>query len=403
MKLDINNYRFVLVNGEDFYYTHGRYEYAVALLKFFNPNLLLRFTNKKEDVIKDTKGIYLGFEDGLKWNYFADEELNNRVNNEYKEVDNIVYPIFDMFNNRFHLTNIIENYILRSLMPTENEENYSSYSESDYFNLALAFRSFFDEDLYGDEYDWEEKFYEYVNFILRILNVYYKEECQYQKIYEACETYCDEDRIYAIFKTEEKSETHIEARLRKILENDSAAYVHDESYLPFIIFSHIEKNTWRITFTPYSLFVINEYYNKKFYIEMVGHHGGIDTAHKLIIYIVDYDEDESSIIQLANEFKERMIDNIETFLTNIISKVKYDSSCFDPYIIKHGNAIFYCIEKGLISGNTILFYESFIKTYREGKYDLSPYFEEIYKAIEKKADEIREKIKEMGKNEVKHL
>ena len=30
-------------------------------------------------------------------------------------------------------------------------------------------------------------------------------------------------------------------------------------------------------------------------------------------------------------------------------------------------------------------------------------FEEIYKAIEKKADEIREKIKEMGKNEVKHL
>ena len=91
-----------------------------------------------------------------------------------------------------------------------------------------------------------------------------------------------------------------------------------------------------------------------------------------------------------------MIDNIETLLTNIISKIKYDSSCLDPYILKHGNANFYCIEKGLISENTILFYESFIKTYREGKYDLSPYFEEIYKAIEKKADEIREKIKEMG-------
>ena len=213
MKLNIYDYEKIIIKKDIWEMLPETQVLAAALLKFFNPNLEIIYSDTLAtdmDIYHPEKCIYIGFEPYL---YFTNDELNKEVEQDYGSNYNIASTVFDIFNNKFRIKQIIEDYIFPEPDIFDFNESYS----------ILDFSIFFHKNYWDENDDATKRFHDYVVFILSILKIYYRREKYENDLIEHCKKFMDKDNFYSIIPSMNDPENVQDTLIRYALQ-DSIAY-----------------------------------------------------------------------------------------------------------------------------------------------------------------------------------
>lgn len=372
MKLNIYDYEKIIIKKDIWEMVPETQVLAAALLKFFNPNLEIIYSDTLAtdmDIYHPEKCIYIGFEPYL---YFTNDELNKEVEQDYGSNYDIASTVFDIFNNKFRIKQIIEDYIFPEPDIFDFNESYS----------ILDFSIFFHKNYWDENDDATKRFHDYVVFILSILKIYYRREKYENDLIEHCKKFMDKDNFYSIIPSMNDPENVQDTLIRYALQ-DRIAYQTIDGAFGFFSIQRINEENWNITFNSYSFcyFRSDSIDSLRFSIKT-----NIRQGYRKIVASF---KDSKEAMEFAERTKKEIINHVSTTLDSIIYDIDEFSSIFED-ITKEGNVILHCIKCGFIPEDVILeYYYKIITEYQNSPMKLDARFRLIYKAVVEKAREIK--------------
>lgn len=393
MKLNIYDYKVVTVKADDRSNVSGHEVLAVALLKFFNENLQIRFVPDGSIMEGNSKSIYIGFTDEKGYLLFSDEKLNESIEKEYGRKIDIVLVLFDLFNNKFHLE-----FIMDLILSGISNDYYDDEDGSTNPILLLEYVYSKGIDVEeGDYEDWKQRFLDYMDHAIYSLNLYHNKDNEYQEIFDLSKKYMNKDGFYFIFPSNDEFKSPVENSLLAFLKENNMIYRCTTDPFPFFGCQDVGDGLYRVTLYTDSMCRYIDIYSVKFskdklIFDIDGRGGYCPCSGTFIVKA----KNELEIIEIAESIKKEMINLANDALYEIFSNEENkDLSEVDLSILGEYNLIRFCIENNYVPESNLLMYDEIIKTYRIKdpilEYISDPIFEKICIEIEKKAEEIKRK------------